>query len=51
MSRDFVAVARAVGTDISLVELAECEHFGLIDPESTAWPRVLDVLRSLHDDH
>ncbi|MFC4018568.1 alpha/beta hydrolase family protein [Micromonospora sp. GCM10011542] len=51
LSRDFVAAARAVETDISLVELPECEHFGLIDPESAAWPRVAAVLRSLHDDH
>ncbi|MGC4880139.1 alpha/beta hydrolase family protein [Micromonospora sp. DT43] len=51
MSRDFVAAARAAGSDIALVELPGCEHFGLIDPESSAWPRVLDVLRSLHDDH
>ncbi|MFI6235090.1 alpha/beta hydrolase family protein [Micromonospora sp. NPDC050784] len=51
MSRDFVAEARAEGSDISLVELPGCEHFGLIDPESVAWPQVLAVLRSLHDDH
>ncbi|MEV1107247.1 alpha/beta fold hydrolase [Micromonospora sp. NPDC049751] len=51
MSRDFVVAARTVGSDISLVELPECEHFGLIDPESSAWPRVLDALQSLHDDH
>ncbi|MBM0278803.1 alpha/beta hydrolase family protein [Micromonospora tarensis] len=51
MSREFVARARAAESDISLVELPECEHFGLIDPESAAWPRVLAVLRSLHDDH
>ncbi|WP_406077878.1 alpha/beta hydrolase family protein [Micromonospora sp. NBC_00858] len=50
MSRDFVTAARAAGSDISLVELPECEHFGLIDPESPAWPQVLGVLRSLHDD-
>ncbi|WP_422737493.1 alpha/beta hydrolase family protein [Micromonospora sp. WMMD729] len=50
MSRDFVATARSAGSDISLVELPGCEHFGLIDPESSAWPRVRDVLRSLHDD-
>ncbi|MFI6264364.1 alpha/beta hydrolase family protein [Micromonospora sp. NPDC051006] len=50
MSRSFVAEARAVGTDITLVELAECEHFGLIDPESAAWPVIVDVLQSLHDD-
>ncbi|RLP87189.1 MULTISPECIES: S9 family peptidase [unclassified Micromonospora] len=51
MSRDFVAAARAAGSDISLVELPGCEHFGLIDPESPTWPRVLVMLRSLHDDH
>lgn len=51
ISRSFVTEARAAGSDISLVELPGCEHFGLIDPESPAWPRVLDVLRSLHDDH
>lgn len=51
MSRDFVRAARASGSDISLVELPGCEHFGLIDPESLVWPEVLAVLRSLHDDH
>ncbi|MFG1649233.1 alpha/beta hydrolase family protein [Micromonospora sp. NPDC049275] len=51
MSREFVVAARAAGSDIALVELPGCEHFGLIDPESSAWPQVLDVLRSLHDDH
>ncbi|MDG4761251.1 prolyl oligopeptidase family serine peptidase [Micromonospora sp. WMMD710] len=51
MSRDFVAAARGAGSDISLLELPGHEHFGLIDPESSAWPRVLGVLRSLHDDH
>ncbi|MFG1884629.1 alpha/beta hydrolase family protein [Micromonospora sp. NPDC049102] len=51
LSRDFVTVTRAAGSDISLVELPGCEHFGLIDPESPAWPRLLDALRSLHDDH
>ncbi|SCE81901.1 alpha/beta hydrolase family protein [Micromonospora chokoriensis] len=51
MSRDFVTAARAAGSDISLVELPGCEHFGLIDPESPAWPQVLVMLRSLHDDH
>ncbi|PWR07623.1 alpha/beta hydrolase [Micromonospora acroterricola] len=51
MSRDFVAAARTAGSHISLVELPGCEHFGLIDPESSAWPRVLGMLRSLHDDH
>lgn len=51
MSRTFVAGATAAGTDITLLELPKCEHFGLIDPESPAWPQVTDALRSLHDDH
>ncbi|WP_406082932.1 alpha/beta fold hydrolase [Micromonospora zamorensis] len=50
MSREFVTAARGAGSDISLVELPGCEHFGLIDPESSAWPQVLDALRALHDD-
>ncbi|MEU8286051.1 alpha/beta hydrolase [Micromonospora sp. NPDC048905] len=51
MSRGFVAAATTAGSDISLLELLGCEHFGLIDPESAAWPQVLDSLRSLHVDH
>ncbi|MFC3503426.1 alpha/beta hydrolase family protein [Micromonospora krabiensis] len=51
LSRDFVATARAAGSDISLIELPECEHFALIDPESVAWPTVVAALQSLHDDH
>lgn len=51
MSRSFVAASRAAGGDIRLVELPECEHFGLIDPESSAWPEVTTAFRSLHEDH
>ncbi|MDZ5444121.1 alpha/beta hydrolase [Micromonospora sp. 4G57] len=50
ISRSWVAAARAAGSPATLVELPECEHFGLIAPDSAAWPRVLDALRSLHDD-
>ncbi|SIQ54080.1 alpha/beta hydrolase family protein [Micromonospora avicenniae] len=50
MSRDFVAAARTAGCDITHFELPECEHFGLIDPESAAWPVVVAALRSLHED-
>lgn len=50
MSRAWVAAARAARSPVTLVELPECEHFGLIAPESAAWPRVVDALRSLHDD-
>ncbi|WP_433388798.1 alpha/beta hydrolase family protein [Micromonospora sp. KLBMP9576] len=50
MSREFVAAGRAAGGDIRLVELPECEHFGLIDPESAAWPQVTAAIRSLQED-
>ncbi|MGN9894294.1 alpha/beta hydrolase family protein [Micromonospora sp. L31] len=51
ISRGYAAAAKAAGADVSLVELPECEHFGLIDPESAAWPRVRAALQSLHKDH
>jgi pimeloyl-ACP methyl ester carboxylesterase len=41
IGRDYVAAARRAGTDARLVELAGVEHFGLIDPLSSAWPAVL----------
>ncbi|MCI4063334.1 prolyl oligopeptidase family serine peptidase [Micromonospora sp. R77] len=50
MSRSWVAAARAAGSQATLVELPESEHFGLIAPGSSAWPTVLDALRSLHGD-
>ncbi len=50
MSRSWVAAARASGAPATLIELPECEHFGLIAPDSAAWPRVVDALRSLHYD-
>ncbi|RKN29598.1 alpha/beta hydrolase family protein [Micromonospora musae] len=50
MSRDFVAAARLAGSGIAYFELSECEHFGLIDPESAAWPTVAAALRSLEED-
>ncbi|MEU2663998.1 alpha/beta hydrolase [Micromonospora sp. NPDC007220] len=50
MSREFVAAGRAAGGDVHLVELPECEHFGLIDPESAAWPEITAAFRSLRKD-
>ncbi len=50
ISRSWVAADRAAGGTSTLIELPECEHFGLIDPEAAAWPRVTQALRSLHDD-
>ncbi|TDC81220.1 alpha/beta hydrolase [Micromonospora sp. KC606] len=51
LSRGYAAGARAAGGDVTLVELPDCEHFGLIDPKSAAWPQVRDALQSLHEDH
>lgn len=45
MSRRYAAAA---GPNCRLIELPECEHFGLIDPESPGWHRVTDALLSLH---
>ncbi|MGE5829894.1 MAG: alpha/beta hydrolase family protein [Micromonosporaceae bacterium] len=46
-SRDFAAAARAAGDQVWLRELSGVEHFGLIDPESAAWPAVLAALAAL----
>ncbi len=48
MSREFVSAGHATGGDIRLLELQNCEHFGLIDPESAAWPAVVSALHSLN---
>ena len=48
MSRRYVAAARAGGGDCVLVELPDCEHFGLIAPYSPAWPHVLTALSKVH---
>ncbi len=47
MSRRFVMAARAAGGDVTLHELADIEHFGLIDPASAAWPAVLAAVHAL----
>jgi acetyl esterase/lipase len=44
MSREYAARATEAGDQVSLVELAGVEHFGLIDPLSAAWPRVLAAI-------
>ncbi|KUJ46906.1 alpha/beta hydrolase family protein [Micromonospora maris] len=51
MSRAYVQAAQALGADMHLVELPDCEHFGLIDPESPAWSQVTAAFRSLVEDH
>lgn len=42
LSRAYVA---AVGDRAHLIELPGVEHFGLIDPESVAWPAVIQTLK------
>ncbi|MEH1012701.1 alpha/beta fold hydrolase [Micromonospora sp. CPCC 206060] len=51
LSQAYVAANRAAGAEPTLIELPECEHFGLIDPTSIAWPTVTGALKSLHNDH
>lgn len=46
-SRDFADAAVAAGDQVRLVELPGVEHFGLIDPQSRAWPHILDALDAL----
>jgi acetyl esterase/lipase len=50
ISRSWLARARAAGAPATLIEVPDCEHFGLISPAAAAWPRVVAALRSLHDD-
>ncbi|RKR89349.1 alpha/beta hydrolase family protein [Micromonospora pisi] len=45
MSRRYAAAA---GANCQLIELPDCEHFGLIDPESPRWTTVTEALASLH---
>lgn len=45
-SLDFVQAARAAGDDTSLIEV-NGGHFGVIDPGSTAWQAILELLPEL----
>jgi acetyl esterase/lipase len=47
ISQDWVAAARAAGDDAELFGLVDIEHFGVIDPLSSAWPTVLRGLASV----
>lgn len=50
LSRSFTTAAQALGASTRFIELPECEHFGLIDPTSSAWPEIVAALRSLQQD-
>jgi acetyl esterase/lipase len=39
-SRNYVESKKAKGEDAHLLEIATADHFDLIDPRSSAWPRV-----------
>ncbi len=43
----YYRAARARGDDIRIIDAAESGHFELIDPDSTAWPLVLEGAREL----
>lgn len=44
ISQAWVAAARAAGGDVALLALPGVEHFGLIDPCSSAWPAVVRTI-------
>jgi acetyl esterase/lipase len=46
MSREYAARATRAGDPVTLVELPDVEHYGVIDPLSSAWPTVLAALTS-----
>ncbi|MBF9072222.1 alpha/beta hydrolase [Streptacidiphilus sp. NEAU-YB345] len=46
MSREYARMAREAGEEVRLVELPDMEHYGLIDPSSSAWPHVRSALEA-----
>jgi dipeptidyl aminopeptidase/acylaminoacyl peptidase len=44
LSRDYDAAATAAGDSCELLELAGADHFSIIDPRSTVWPRIASRL-------
>jgi acetyl esterase/lipase len=44
VGRSYVDAARKSGDDTTLRELPDIEHYALIEPDSGAWPTVLDAL-------
>jgi acetyl esterase/lipase len=47
MSRTYAAAADAAGDPMRLIEIADADHFDLIDPESPVWPEVMAIITSL----
>jgi acetyl esterase/lipase len=46
MSREYARMARDKGDAVTMVDLPDMEHYGLIDPTSTAWPHLRSALES-----
>ena len=46
-SRGYAEKKRASGEDVHYLEISTAGHFDLIDPHSTAWPKVEDTVRHL----
>lgn len=49
LSRRFAAAARQAGDDVTLHEWPGVDHFAVIDPESTVWPRIVTAVERLVD--
>jgi hypothetical protein len=47
MSREFAGRAADAGDTVILLELEEVDHMALIEPRSSAWPRVIDEIDAL----
>lgn len=45
ISERFYDAARARGEDVTLIQFPQTGHFELIDPESSAWPQVLETIK------
>ena len=47
IGHDFAVASKAAGDSTSLFDLPDIEHFGIIDPHSSAWPTVVQGLASV----
>jgi len=47
LSHRFAAAARAAGDDVGLIELPDADHYDMIDPESPAWPAVVQAFHAV----
>lgn len=49
LSRDYVEKAKRTGDVAELLQLSGTEHFAVIDPESSAWPRIQRAVLALFE--